>query len=238
MKKTVVLLLVLLSLVLMGFDESEMENRAPAEVERFAEENYRDFILNIVNDSNAAAFNFTMDDQKLSLGRVIPENRLVIDRHLNITVERPAEWVVSVYQSDAVKNVIDIWEPSEGNYEVAGIGYPYWLTFNLSNLEIDEYYLSNRQYDLEFAYSPSKNRVRPLGDNSIRLLEENGLDPNGISKPEFVAFLKQHFTNNYQDRFNDESQSWYPYVFGGIITAFFLISGSIFFTRQKRPKNR
>jgi hypothetical protein len=232
MNKNGLLLLALFSIVLMGFDESKMENRAPAEVERFAEENYEE-ILDIVGDSNAAEFNFTIADQDVTMGRVIPENRLVIDNQLNITVEPPAEWVVPVYQSDAVKNVIDIWEPSLDKYEIAGIGYPYWLTFNLSNLESDEYYLSNRQYDLEFAYSPSKNRVRPLGDSSIRLLEENGLDPNGLTKSEFVAFLKQHFTNNYPDRFNDESPSWYPYVFGGIITALILISGFIFFTRQK-----
>jgi hypothetical protein len=235
MRKIVFLIFALLSLVLMGFDESKMKSSAPAEVERFAEENYEE-ILDI-GDSNAAAFNFTIGDQNVTIGRVIPENRLEIDKQLNITVETPVQWVVPVYQSDAVKNVIDIWEPSIGKYEIAGIGYPYWLTFNLTNLESDEYYLSNRQYDLEFAYSPSKNRVRPLGDSSIRLLEENGQDPNGITKSEFVAFLKQHFTNNYPDRFNDESQSWYPYVFGGIITAFFLISGFIFLTRKKRPMN-
>jgi hypothetical protein len=106
----------------MGFDESKMENQAPAEVEWFAEEKFKEFILDIVNDSNAAAFNFNNGDQDVKLGRLIPENRLVIDRQLNITVEPPGEWVAPVYQSGAVKNVIDVWEPSEGNYEIAGIG--------------------------------------------------------------------------------------------------------------------
>jgi hypothetical protein len=220
----------------MGFDESEMENRAPAEVERFAEENYRDFILNIVNDSNAAAFNFTMDDQKLSLGRVIPENRLVIDRHLNITVERPTQWVGPVYQSGALKNAFDIWVPSKGKYEIAGIGYPYWLAYNITHMEEDEFYLHNMQYDLEFAYSPLKNRVRPLGDSSIRYFNENGLDQNGITKTEFVAFVKQHLKNTYPDHFNEISESYFPYIFGGVAILFF-IGGIIFLKRQKRSLN-
>lgn len=238
MNKNGLLLLALFSIVLMGFDESKMENRAPAEVERFAEENYEK-ILDIVGDSNAAAFNFTMGDQDVTIGRVIPENRLVIDKQLNITVEPPAEWVVPVYQSDAVKNVIDIWEPSLDKYEIAGIGYPYWLTFNLSNLESDEYYLSNRQYDLEFAYSPLKNRVRPLGDSSISLFEENGLDPKGITKTEFIAFVKKHVKHKYPDWFNEEneeSESRFPYIFGGM-AVILLIVAFFFLKRHKRSMN-
>lgn len=236
MKKSVLLILALFSFVLMGFDESKMENHAPAKVERFAEENYKDFILKIVNSSNAATFKFTKGDQDVTIGRVIPENRLMIDRQLNITVEPPAEWVVPVYQSGAAKNVIDIWEPSEGKYEIAGIGNPYWLTYNIGQMEEGEYYLHNMQYDLEFAYLPSKDNVRPLGDSSIRHFEENSLDINGIPKKEFVSFVKQHLKNNYHDQFNEESESRLPYIFGGIavivlLGAFFLLK------RQKRSVN-
>ncbi|MBS8263735.1 hypothetical protein DYI25_04665 [Mesobacillus boroniphilus] len=236
MKRTGLCLLTLFSLVLMGFDERNMENRAPAEVERFAEQNYRDFILNIINDSNADTFNFTKGDQEVTIGRVIPVNRLVIDRQLNITVEPPGEWVVPVYQSGAVKNVVNIWEPFEGKYEIAGIGYPYWLTYSIVQMEQDEYYIHNMQYDLEFAYSPSKNRVRPLGDSSIRSFNDNGLDPNGITKTEFIAFVKQHLKNTYPNQFNEgnkESESWFAYIFGGIVVLL-LISGFFFLKRQKR----
>jgi hypothetical protein len=239
MKKNGLLLLALFSIVLMGFDESKMENRAPAEVERFAEENFEAFILDIVNDSNATTFNFTRGDQDVTIGRVIPENRLVIDRHLNITVDYPVEWVTPLYQRDAVKNVISIWEPSEGKYEVAGIGYPYWLTYNISQMEEDEYYLHNMQYDLEFAYAPSKDRVRPLGDSSIRQFEENGLDPNGITKTEFIAFVKQHVKHKYPDWFsegNEESKSWFPYIFGGM-AVILLILAFFFLKRQRRSMN-
>lgn len=167
---------------------------------------------------------------------MIPENRLVIDSQLNMTIETPGEWVVPVYQSAAVKNVIVISESSEAKYEIVSIGYPYWLTYNISHMEEDEYYLHNMQYDLEFAHSPSNNRVRPLGDSSIRHFEENGLDPNGITKPEFVAFVKQHLKNNYPDRFNEKVESRFLYIFG-IIAFLFLIGGIIFIKRQKRSMN-
>jgi hypothetical protein len=199
MRKTGLLLLTLISLVLVGFDESEMENRAPAEVERFAEENYRDFILEIVNDSNAAAFNFTRGDQKIKLGKLIPENRLVIDRQLNITVEAPSQWVAPVYQSGELKNAFDIYKSSKGKLGIAGIGYSGGFNREIAYLEENEYYLHNIQYGLELAYSPSKNRVRPLSDGLLRQFEENGLDPNGITKTEFVSFVKQHLKDKYPD---------------------------------------
>jgi hypothetical protein len=236
MKKTVVLLLVLLTLMLMGFDESEMENRAPAEVERFVEENYRDFILDIVNDSNAAAFNFTKGDQTVEIGRVIPENNLVIDKQLNITVEDFGLWVVPVFQSGELKNAINISGSSKGEYEIVSIGYPYWLAYNITHMEEDEFYLHNMQYDLEFAYSPSKDRVRPLGDSSIRYFEDNGLNPNGITKTEFIAFVKQHLKNNYPDRFNEEGLSGFPYIIGGF-ALIILILGFFLLRTRKRSMN-
>ncbi|MCM3666083.1 hypothetical protein M3204_16820 [Mesobacillus subterraneus] len=220
----------------MGFDESKMENRAPAEVEGFAEENYRSFILDIVSDSNAAAFNFTKGDQDLKLGRLIPENRLVIDKHLNITVEAPAHWVAPVYQSGELKNAFDIYNPSKGKIAIAGISYSGGFTREIAYLEEEEFYLHSRPFEFDFAYSPSKNKVRPLGDSSIRQFEEIGLDPNGITKTEFIAFVKQHLKNNYPDQFNEEGVNRYPYILGGI-ALLILILGFLLLRRQKRSMN-
>jgi hypothetical protein len=238
MKKTVVLLLVLLTLMLMGFDERQMENRAPAEVERFAEENYEDFILDIVNDSNAAAFMFTRGDQNIRLGRLIPENRLVIDKYLKITVEVPSQWVAPVYQSGELKNAFDIYKSSKGKGKlgIAGISYSGGFTKEIAYLEEDEFFLNNEQYNFEFAYSPSKNRVRPLNDRLIRQFEKDGQDPNGITKTDFVAYLKQHLKNHYPDRFDEEGVSWFPYILGGI-ALFILILGFFLLRRQKRSLN-
>lgn len=236
MRKTGLLLLALISLMLVGFDESKMENQAPAEVERYAEEKFKEFILDIVNDSNAAAFNFTKGDQDVKLGRLIPENRLVIDRQLNITVEPPSQWVAPVYQSGELKNAFDIYKSSKGKLGIAGIGYSDGFNREIAYLEEKEYYLHNMQYGLEFAYSPSKNRVRPLSDGLIRQFEENGLDQNGITKTEFVSFVKQHLKNNYPDRFNEEGVSWFPYILEGIVL-FLLILGLFLLRRQKRSLN-
>lgn len=236
MRKTGLLLLALISLVLVGFEDSKMENRATAEVERFAEESYRDFILEIVNDSNAAAYNFTRGDQKIKLGKLIPENRLVIDRQLNITVEPPSQWVAPVYQSGELKNAFDIYKSSKGKIGIAGIGYAGGFNREIAYLDENEYYLHNMQYGLEFAYSPSKNKVRPLSDGLIRQFEENALDPNGITKTEFVSFVKQHLKNNYPDRFNEEGVSWFLYILGGI-ALLLLILGFFLLRRQKRSLN-
>ncbi|RSD28742.1 hypothetical protein [Mesobacillus subterraneus] len=236
MKKLRFLFLAVVSIVLMGFDQSEMENQAPALAERIAEENYRDFILRIINDSNAARFNFTRGDKDLALGKLIPENRLVIDKNLNISVEAPTQWIAPVYQSGEVKNVIVIWEPSEGKYEIAGTGSSYWLTDGVSQLEDDEYYLHSRPFEFDFAYSSSKNRVRPMGDSSTKYFNENGLDPEGVTKTEFIAFVQQHLKSNFHDEFNGESESRLPYLFGGMGVILF-IGGLIFLKRQKRSMN-
>lgn len=186
--------LLLAVIMLLGFSTIEVNRHVPPEVVETAKDNYHDFLSFVINDGNP---------EDWTLGQFVSKNQLIIDNELNMPIKPLDEWVAPVLYNGAIIGSMSVYEPSEGRYEIAEFGFS--KSFSPSKLMHNEYFLSNRQYDFEFGYAPSKDSIRPLGEDEVRLFEEWGVDTEGISKKEFEVLIKKHLKDKYPDRFSEKT---------------------------------
>ncbi|GAM14713.1 hypothetical protein [Mesobacillus selenatarsenatis] len=194
MQKSGFLLLVIM--VLMGFSSIEVNRHVPPEVIETANDNYREFLSFVINDGNP---------EDWRVGQFVAVNQLEIDNKLNLAIKPLDEWVAPVLNNGVIINAMSVYKPLEGRYEINEYGFSKSFSESLVQLRPDEYFLFNRQFDLELGYTPSKDNIRPFGDTGVRLFDEWGVDEDGISINEFEVLVKQHLKETYPDRFPEKT---------------------------------
>jgi hypothetical protein len=186
-----ILLSIILFPLLLGFEDFKVTNHIPNKVEKVVQENYQEFL------SSANKW-----ESDLSVGRIIAVNQLIIDKKMTISVEPIGEWVAPFYQNGVINGDLLVWEPSEGKYEIAGMGYSRDLPAALATVQQEEVFIYNMQYDLAFAYSLETETLRPLGPVTTKVFEENGIDIDAnVSLDETEKIVKKYLNEHYPDRF-------------------------------------
>lgn len=208
MKKAIFVMTLMVSLLLMGFDEFEVTDYVPREVEKTVQENYEEFLTSTIKG-----------DYELSAGRIIAVNQLIIDNRMNISVEPSRQWMSPFYQNGIINGELLVWEPSKGHFEIAGMGYSRDLPSDLATLKQGEAFIYNRQFGLAFAYSAEAETFRPLGSGTAKVFEKNGIDlKEGISKIEAEKLIEQYLLEVYPDRFeSSDNKYYYVLVISGVV---------------------
>lgn len=217
--------LLLAVMVLLCFSTIEVNRHVPPEAIEIANENYREFLSFAISNGNP---------EDWTIGQFVAVNQLVIDNKLNLAIKPLGEWVAPVLYNGVIINAMSVYEPSEGRYEIAEFGFS--KSFSPSHLYPNEYFLSNRQYDFEFGYAPSKDNIRPLGESEVRLFEEWGVDTEGISKNEFEVLIKKHLKDKYPDRFPEKAPVSRLYLLALIPITLILITTIIRLRKNKRTE--
>lgn len=188
--------LLLVTMVLLGFGSIDVNRHVPPEVVETSEDHYQEFLSFVINDG---------DPENWTIGKFVAVNQLVIDNKLNIAIKPLDEWVAPVLYNGVIINAMSVYEPLEGRFDFAEYGFSRSFSESLVQLKPDEYFLTNRQFDLALGYTPSKDNIRPFGEDTVRLFKEWGVDAEGISKDEFEELIKQHLKENYPDRFPEKA---------------------------------
>jgi hypothetical protein len=219
--------LLLAVMVLLGFSTIEVNRHVPPEAIEIANENYREFLSFAISNGNP---------EDWTIGQFVAVNQLVIDNKLNLTIKPLGEWVAPVLYNGVIINAMSVYEPLEGKYEFAEYGFSRSFSESLEQLRPDEYFLSNRQFDLALGYSPSKDNIRPFGEGTVRLFKEWGVDSEGITKDEFEGLIKQHLKDNYPDRFPEKAPVSRLYLLALIPIIVVLIATIILLRKNKRTE--
>ena len=80
--------LLLVTIVLMGFSDSEMNRHVPPGVIETANDQYREFLSFVINDGNP---------EDWTIGQFVAVNQLEIDQELNMAIKPLDLWIARCY---------------------------------------------------------------------------------------------------------------------------------------------
>lgn len=121
--------LLLVVMVLMGFDSIDVNRHVPPEVIETANENYREFLSFAISDGNP---------EDWTIGQFVAVNQLLIDNKLNLAIRPLDQWVAPVLYNGVTIGPMTVYKPSEKRYEIAEFGFS--KSFSLGQLKPDEFF--------------------------------------------------------------------------------------------------
>ncbi|GAA0361571.1 hypothetical protein [Bacillus horti] len=198
-QKYVVLLVILSSILLMGFGPIYTTDEVPQDVYQVLDTEFYQFVDEIFAEGSQDLFNFEVERGDISPGAIHPVHTILQDENFKPSIQFEGEWIVAIYQNGVARNALEIAKSPEGGFEIVRLGHYMELAQALDRRQPHEDYLYEPMSGFGYFLNEQKLTVSPIGEEMKQYIAErsevisNFSTSAELSLEQFSEFLSYEY---------------------------------------------